>query len=302
MSSDGVPRLFDTTLLLLRRERAARAAAQGGRDPGFLLDRVGQDFAERVLLMKRTFERGLSIEAFDGRIARQLRSACPSIGVLTDAEPSPSMRAMCRADALAQRLGEPLAARAPYDLVVSGLSLQFVDDLPGALVLLRQTMKPDGLLLAALLGGDTLHELRTAWLVAEAELTGGASPRVAPFADVRALGGLLQRAGFALPVADSDRVTVTYPTPLDLMRDLKAMGASNSLADRRRVPVTRALLLRAAEVYADRFSLPDGRVPATFEIVTLTAWVPHASQQKPLAPGSATARLADALGVKEQKA
>lgn len=302
MPTDGVPRLFDTTLLLARRERAAVAAAGGGRDPGFLLDRVGQDFAERVQLMKRTFDRGLSIEAFDGRIARQLRSACSNIGALADAEPSHSMRAMCGTDAVAQRLGEPLAAMPSYDLVVSGLSLQFVDDLPGALVLLRQAMKPDGLLLAALLGGDTLHELRTAWLVAEVELTGGASPRVAPFADVRALGGLLQRAGFALPVADSDRVTVTYPTSLDLMRDLKAMGASNSLADRRRVPVTRALLMRAAEVYADRFSLPGGRVPATFEIVTLTAWVPHASQQKPLAPGSATARLADVLGVREQKA
>ncbi len=193
-------------------------------------------------------------------------------------------------------------APASLDLVVSGLALHHVNDLPGSLVQIRRALKPDGLFLAALLGGETLKELREAWLIAEDEVSGGASPRVAPFADVRDLGGLLQRAGFALPVADTDVVRVTYASPLDLMREIKAMGASNVLTARRRVPVTRTLLFRAAEVYAERFALADGRIPATFEIITLTAWVPHESQQKPLQPGSAKARLADALGVMEQGA
>jgi len=293
----GVPQIFDRATLLSRRERASAQFAQHA----FLLDRVADDLAERLMLVKRQFENGLSIEAYDGRVSRVLRS-CPNVSRVTDAEPSPAMRAMCRDEASPSGLGEPLAPLVPYDLVVSALSLHMVDDLPGALVLLRQAMSPDGLLLAAVLGGETLHELRQSWLVAEEEVTGGASPRVAPFADVRALGGLLQRAGFALPVADSERVTVTYATPLHLMRELKGMGASNMLADRRRVPVTRTLLMRATEVYVERFGLADGRIPATFEIVTLTAWVPHESQPKPLQPGSATARLADVLGVKEHKA
>ena len=188
----------------------------------------------------------------------------------------------------------PFAAQS-LDLVVSGLSLQLVNDLPGALVQINRALKPDGLLLAALLAGETLKELREAWLLAESEMLGGASPRVAPFADVRELGRLLQRAGFALPVADSDIVRVTYESPLALMREIKEMGASNMLAERRRIPVTRGLLFRAAEIYQSKFGLPNGRIPATFEIITLTGWVPHQSQQKPLAPGSAQVRLADAL-------
>jgi SAM-dependent methyltransferase len=192
-------------------------------------------------------------------------------------------------------------ADASLDLVVSGLSLQLVNDLPGALVQIRRALKPDGLLLASLLGGTTLKELREAWLAAEAEISGGASPRVVPFADVRDMGALLQRAGFALPVVDSETVIVTYANPLALMQEIKAMGASNMLIARRRTPVTRALLLRAAEIYAERFAGFEGRVPATFEILTLTAWAPDESQPKPLRPGSAQTRLADALGVSERK-
>jgi NADH dehydrogenase [ubiquinone] 1 alpha subcomplex assembly factor 5 len=187
-------------------------------------------------------------------------------------------------------------AEQSLDLVVSGLALHFVNDLPGTLIQIRRALKPDGLLLAALLGGATLTELRTAFLTAEEELEGGASPRVAPFADVRDLGGLLQRAGFALPVADSDTVTVTYREPLALMLELRAMGSSNALTERSRRPLRRATLARAIEIYRERFGLPDGRVPATFEIVTLTGWAPHPSQPKPLRPGSATTRLADVLG------
>lgn len=190
----------------------------------------------------------------------------------------------------------PPFADASLDLIVSALSLQHVNDLPGVLVQACRALKPDGLFLASLIGGTSLNELRTALVAAESEVSGGASPRVAPFADVRDLGGLLQRAGFALPVTDADTVDVSYPDPLALMRDLRAMGATNVLLDRSRKPLPRAVLSRAFEIYAERYARADGRVPATFEIVTMTAWVPHASQQQPLAPGTARMRLADILG------
>jgi SAM-dependent methyltransferase len=185
------------------------------------------------------------------------------------------------------------------DLLVSALSLQFVNDLPGTLVQIRRALKPDGLFLAALVGGDTLTELRQAFAAAEAEIEDGISPRVAPFADLRDIGALLQRAGLALPVADADRLTVRYPTPIALMHDLRRMGATNPLAERSRRPLRRKTLRRMLEIYAERFADRDGRVRATFEIIWLSGWAPHESQQKPLAPGSARQRLADALGVKE---
>jgi hypothetical protein len=166
-------------------------------------------------------------------------------------------------------------------------------------VQIRRALRPDGLFLAALLGGETLAELRYSFAAAESELDGGASPRVAPFADVRELGALLQRAGFALPVADVDHVPVRYATPIALMHDLRRMGATNPLAERRRVPLRRATLARAVEIYATRFADPDGRVRASFDIVWLSGWAPHASQQQPLRPGSAKTRLADALGTRE---
>jgi len=185
------------------------------------------------------------------------------------------------------------------DLVVSALSLQFVNDLPGVLVQIRRALKPDGLFVGALVGGETLTELRQTFTAAEGETEGGASPRVAPFVDVRTLGNLLQRAGFALPVADSDRYTLRYDSVLALMRDLRRMGATNALVARRREPLRRATLIRLAEIYAQRFADADGRVRATFEIVWLTGWAPHPNQQQPLRPGAASARLADALGTRE---
>jgi SAM-dependent methyltransferase len=193
-------------------------------------------------------------------------------------------------------------APARFDLAVSLLALQSINDLPGALVQIRRALKPDGLFLGALLGGSTLHELRAAFTQAEAELEGGASPRVAPFADVRDLGALLQRAGFALPVTDVEPAIVRYGDPVGLLRDLRAMGLTNALHDRRRTPLRRATLLRAMSIYAQRFSDADGRIRATFDILWLSGWAPHESQQKPLRPGSAQARLADALGVTEHKA
>jgi SAM-dependent methyltransferase len=188
---------------------------------------------------------------------------------------------------------------AAFDLVVSALALQFVNDLPGALVQIRRALKPDGLFLAALIGGETLTELRQSFAAAESEVEGGVSPRVAPFADLRDLGALLQRAGFALPVADADRVTVRYDTVFALLQDLRRMGATNALIDRRRTPLKRATLSRMAGIYAERFADADGRLRATFEVVWLSGWAPHPSQQQPLKPGSAKARLAAALGTRE---
>ena len=188
---------------------------------------------------------------------------------------------------------------AVFDLVVSALALQFVNDLPGTLVQIRRALKPDGLFLAALIGGETLTELRQSFAAAESEVEAGVSPRVAPFADLRDLGALLQRAGFALPVTDVDRITVRYDTVFALMHDLRRMGATNALIDRRRVPLRRATLMRMAEIYGERFSDDDGRIRATFEIIWLSGWAPHPSQQQPLRPGSAKTRLADALGTRE---
>jgi len=188
---------------------------------------------------------------------------------------------------------------ASLDLVVSGLALHFANDLPGVLAQIRRALKPDGLLLAALLGGDTLTELRQAFAEAESEIEGGASPHVAPFAELRQVGALLQRAGFALPVTDVERVTVRYNSAFDLMQDLRRMGATNPLVARRRVPLRRATFMRMAEIYARRFADADGRIRATFDILWLSGWAPHPDQQQPLKPGSAKARLADALGARE---
>ena len=289
------PLIFDRALLRRRRQRAASAPLP---HPDFLLDRVAHDFADRLSVVKRQFPLALNLGFQTQSLSKVLRPLA-QIGsiVEADAVPSPAERASAQ-HIVADDDALPFAEQT-FDLAVSGLSLHLVNDLPGALIQIRRCLKPDGLMLAALLGGQTLHELRQAWLIAEEELTGGVSPRVAPFADVRDLGRLLQRAGFALPVADTDVVHVTYASPFGLMAEIKAMGASNMLCERRRVPVTRGLLMRAAQIYAERFGLADGRIPATFEIITLTAWVPHESQPKPLQPGSAQMRLVTALGVKD---
>jgi SAM-dependent methyltransferase len=186
-----------------------------------------------------------------------------------------------------------------FDLVLSCLSLHWVNDLPGALIQIRRALKPDGLFLAAMFGGETGRELRQALAEAEIAVEGGLSPRVSPFAEVRDLGGLLQRAGFALPVVDSDHLTVSYANPLRLMADLRGMGESNAAVERRKQVTRRATLIAAVERYAELFGDSEGRVPATFQVLYLTAWSPHPSQQKPLRPGSAETRLADALDTTE---
>lgn len=293
----GAPQIFDTALLRRRRNRFAAGATAHD----FLLARVAEDFAERISIVRRTFQAAVNAGAYNGTLSRTLRKSA-NIATIIDVEASEKLLAQCDGPRVEAGIETLPFAPESLDLIASGLAWQFVNDLPGMFAQARRALRPDGLLLAALLGGETLKELREAWLAAELEVLGGASPRVAPFADVRDLGGLLQRAGFALPVADNDVFQVMYKTPLALFKDLQGMAASNTLVERRRVPVTRGLLMRAAEIYAERFSLADGRVPATFEIITLTAWTPHESQQKPLRPGSAQQRLADALGVKEQPA
>jgi NADH dehydrogenase [ubiquinone] 1 alpha subcomplex assembly factor 5 len=304
--------IFDRALLQQRRLRALLQAQADARSdqvvrPDFLLQRVAEDIVWRLAAIKRQFASAVVLGGSPGAIAERLR-AVPSVGGITQTDTCEKL--LCQripgdADGRRQTLvvdEEALPFEdASLDLVVSGLALHWVNDLPGTLIQIRRALKPDGLMIAALMGGRTLFELREAFLLAEAEMDGGASPRVAPFADVRDLGSLLQRARFALPVTDVDTVAVTYADPIALMRELRAMGAGNVLLARRRTPLRRATLARAVEVYRSRFGLDNGRIPATFEIVTLTGWAPHDSQQKPLAPGSATTRLADALGTREQK-
>jgi SAM-dependent methyltransferase len=272
------PTIFDRALLQARRRRAFALGAET-----FLLDRVAGELAERLGAVLRTFARTADIATPVDTLRRAL-AASGKVGDVAAVEFDDEVL--------------PLAAGS-LDLAVSALALQFVNDLPGALIQIRRALKPDGLFLAALLGGDTLAELREAFAAAESEVEGGVSPRIAPFADLRDLGGLLQRAGFALPVIDSERVTVRYDTVFALMHDLRRMGAANALVERSRKPLRRATLLRMAEIYGERFADPDRRLRATFEVIWLSGWAPHESQQKPLKPGSAQARLADALGAKE---
>jgi SAM-dependent methyltransferase len=288
------PIIFDRQLL---RARQRRALALGAAD--FLLERVAHDLSERLAVVVRQFERAVDLGT-PGDALRRTLAGSGKVGTLISANPL----AEIRRDPLAVAADEEMLPfrEGSLDLVVSALSLHFVNDLPGALVQIARALKPDGLLLAALLGGDTLTELRQAFAAAEAEIEDGVSPRVAPFADLRDLGGLLQRAGFALPVVDVERIAVRYASPLDLLHDLRRMGATNVLVQRRRQPLRRATLARMMEFYGAQFADADGRVRATFEIVWLSGWSPHANQQQPLKPGSARQRLADALGTTERSA
>jgi SAM-dependent methyltransferase len=269
------PILFDRALLRARQTRAAKLDSAT-----FLLDRVADDLAERLQAVVRKFDHGADIgtageglcDALSGQIGALAHIDLPDI----------------------ESHGLALAPES-LDLAVSALALQFVNDLPGVLTQIRRALKPDGLLLAAMIGGDTLTELRQSFAAAEAELESGVSPRVAPFADLRDIGALLQRAGFALPVTDVDRIVVRYDSALALMQDLRRMGATNILVERRRTPTRRATLLRMAQIYGERFADPDGRIRATFDVIWLSGWAPHESQPKPLKPGSAKASLAEAV-------
>jgi len=269
----AAPMLFDRAMLRARRDRARR-----GEPVTFLLDRVREDMEDRLQAVTRSFSDVADIwtpgELLRKPLADRLRS-------IVHVDPD-------EAEAL------PLQPES-LDLVVSALAFQFVNDLPGVLAQIRRALKPDGLLLAAMIGGDTLTELRQSFAAAEAECEGGVSPRVLPFADLRDVGALLQRAGLALPVTDVDRIVVRYDSAFALMADLRRMGASNILIERRRTPTRRSTMLRMAQIYGERFSDADGRIRATFDVIWLSGWAPHESQQKPLRPGSAKASLEEAV-------
>jgi SAM-dependent methyltransferase len=273
------PILFDRALLQVRQNRARR------REPAtFLLDRVTEDMEERLHAVMRDFSDAADVWSPGEILRTPLRDRFKSVAHIRPNESEQEILAL---------------APETLDLVVSALAFQFVNDLPGVLAQIRRALRPDGLLLAAMIGGDTLTELRQSFAAAEAELESGVSPRVAPFADLRDVGALLQRADFALPVTDVDRVVVRYDSAFALMLDLRRMGATNVLVERRRTPTRRATLLRMAQIYGERFADSDGRIRATFDVIWLSGWAPHESQQKPLKPGSAKAGLAEAVrGIK----
>jgi SAM-dependent methyltransferase len=293
--------VFDRRAVRRHRDRAARRLTQHD----FLFKEAATRLVERLDDVNRRFPLALELGAHGGILAAQIAER-GGIETLVRCDLSPDMlRTKC-----SKQLGRVCPAVATdeewlpfgsgtFDLVISCLSLHWVNDLPGALIQIRRCLKPDGMFLAAIFGGDTLAELRSALLEAEIAESGGAGPRVSPFADVGDAGALLQRAGFALPVVDADTITVTYKNALDLMRDLRGMGEANAVAERRRTFTRRSTILRAAAIYADRHADSSHRIPATFQVLTLTGWAPHGDQPRPLRPGSATHRLAAALGTDE---
>jgi SAM-dependent methyltransferase len=289
-------RIFDRRRHAARRARAAQAFTEHS----FLKQAAAEDIALRLSAINRRFDRVLDLGAHDGTLGRVLKSdpaLAGSIGDIIEADIAPRF--------LERPLGVAVDEEAlpfadgSFDLIVSALSLHWVNDLPGALIQIRRALKPDGLFIGVVLGGRTLNELRQSLLAAEEEVRSGAANRISPFVDVIDAAGLLQRTGFAMPVADNDARTVRYRSPLRLLSDLQGMGETASFASRDAPPLTRGMLMRAMEIYAQRFSDADGKVRATFEFIALSGWAPAPDQPKPKRPGSATVRLADALGVKE---
>jgi SAM-dependent methyltransferase len=301
--ADGVPSVFDRALVRAHRDRAARMDP-GGRAHEFLRNAAAAELLDRLLSISRSFETGLELGGAGAfaRIWAQDPAAQEKLSWLATSDLSAALLGAAPGARLVADEASPPFAEGSFDLVVSPLALHWIDDLPGALIQIRRLLKPDGVLLAAMLGGATLTELRQVLVAAESEVTGGAGARVSPFADVLDAAQLLQRAGYTLPVADRDTLTVTYPDPLALMRELRGMGETAALLDRPGRALTRAVLTRALALYGERFANADGRVRATFEVLYLTGWAPHPEQPQPKRPGSARARLADALGVAERSA
>ncbi|THF50012.1 methyltransferase domain-containing protein [Allorhizobium terrae] len=282
--------IFDPALISKNRARAAQRATA---DTGFLLDIVATELAERVAVVERQFDQAVELHGADGRTA----TACLKTGRIKSLSRVETGDVFAKPD---EKIIHAPIEHLPLEeqstnLLLSPLVLHLANDMPGLLIQMRRALKPDGLLLAALPGAGTLAELRDVLLATEVEMSGGASPRVMPFADVRDMGSLMQRAGFALPVVDMEEYTVRYDSIFPLMRDLKAMGMANPLQARSRKPLNRAFFMRAAELYAERHSDPDGRIRATFSIIYMSGWAPHENQPKPLKRGSARISLADAL-------
>jgi SAM-dependent methyltransferase len=299
MDDAEIMTVFDRATVRRHRDRAAA----GFEAYNFLFTEVAERLADRLDDVARDFPMALDLGCHTGEVGRVMRGR-KGIETLVQCDLSPAM--VRAAGGLA---GGPCVAGDEellpfadgiFDLAISNLSLHWVNDLPGALLQLRRALKPDGMFVGAMLGGETLFELRRCLMEAELNLTGGVSARVSPFAEVRDAGGLLQRAGFSLPVVDSDVLTVTYENAFKLMADLRGMGETNAGLNRRKKPTPRTLLIDAARRYADLFAESDGRVTATFQVLYLAGWAPHESQQKPMRPGTAKARLADALKVEER--
>lgn len=287
--------IIDTDLSLRRKRRALRQPPAGA---DFLMRRAAEDLGDRLSAVDRQFGEAAALFCLTTD-ARDTLIASGKARQVLRVEADPAFLGDAGAT-LARPEMIPFAPES-LDLAVSLLTMHEANDIPGLLVQIRRALRPDGLFLAAMAGGGTLAELRESLLAAEVELLGGASPRVIPFADVRDVGALLQRAGFALPVADVDTITVRYPDMFALMRDLRAMGATSALVARPRRPAPRALFLRAAQIYAERFSDPDGRIRATFSVVWMSGWAPAPTQQQPLKPGSAKVSLAEALRAHQDK-
>ncbi|MGD1888962.1 MAG: methyltransferase domain-containing protein [Cohaesibacteraceae bacterium] len=300
--AEAAPKLFDRALLRQRRRRAEKLAQRpGARDPGFLLDHVLNDVDERLAAVERSFDTAIDLSNDDGRVAARLAENPRVQSLVRLVEATPVMVDAGTPTLVGDLEALPLATH-KANLITSLLALQWINDLPGTLVQIRRALRPDGLFLGTFVGGATLNELRDVLTQEEAEATGGASPKVMPFVDVRDFGSLLQRAGFALPVTDVDTLTVRYDTLFSLMADLRAMAATNILRQRSRRPWTRSRVVRAAQLYADKYSDPDGRIRATFQIISFSGWAPSEIQQKPLRPGSARTSLAEALGTDEKAA
>jgi NADH dehydrogenase [ubiquinone] 1 alpha subcomplex assembly factor 5 len=301
MSDPDVMNVFDRAAVRRHRDRAAPNLPAHD----FLLEEVAERLLDRLDDVRRDFPAVLDLGAHRGGLGRRLAGGRKGVRTVVLCDLSEGMMRAAGPGGMPRVVADeeflPFA-EASFDLAVSSLSLHWVNDLPGALVQLRRALKPDGLFIGAMLGGETLFELRRCLMEAEAEILGGVSPRISPFAEVRDAGSLLQRAGFALPVVDTDTITVTYENVFRLMADLRGMGEANAGLNRRRMPVPRTLFLKAAERYAELYAGPDGRIGATFQILWMAGWAPHESQQRPARPGSAGRRLADALGTEERPA
>jgi SAM-dependent methyltransferase len=279
MKSDTI-NLFDRELYLARRRKSWHQPADG-----MLCDKLAEDLLDRLMMINRQFTRTLLISDRPQKFVSVLEGS----------------RKFASIHHLMPTASDELTVDGRFDCIISMLDLHTVNDVPGHLAQIAKALNPDGLFLASLFAGESLHELRTSWLEAESELSGGASYRIAPMIGVRELGALLQRAQLALPVADVDQLVLRYDTALDLMREIKLIGLGSSMRDRRKQFVTKSLLMRVGEIYKSRFSDSDARVRATVDVAWAHAWKPHASQQQPLKPGSAKTRLSEALKVPEQK-
>jgi len=267
-------------------------------DYDFLIREAADRLADCLLDIKRTFPLALDLGCHTGQVASVLGGR-GGIEWLAQCDLSPAMASRARAEAGPRLTLDEEAlpfADGRFDLILSVLSLHWVNDLPGTLLQIRRALKPDGLFLCAMLGGGTLDELRQSLLAAETEVRGGASPRVSPFVDPHDAGALLQRAGFALPVVDTDRIVLSYADPFAMMAELRGLGEGNAVAERQKSFTPRAVIEAGARHYYQNHADEDGRIPASFQIITLTAWAPHESQQQPLERGSGQTPLSDALG------